>query len=113
MSFKDAKKRNTQKGDQDQLIKNITKKIQTVMIGSLASIEDNLGHLWGHGTPDEYLSETELEIREKWFDARERILDLGNDKKKAAEYEIGQYTVSWNRYHTEFIIQKRGQDERV
>ena len=87
-----------------RLLNNIKKKFDTTTIGSLAILEELFGELWGHGLPYRDLDEDEKEWREVWNEARTKILDLGNSNLRGAQSEISQYTLSWNRYVTNFII---------
>ena len=98
ITYKDNSKR--------RLLNNIKKKFDTTIIGSLAAIEDKFGELWGHGLSIEELDEDQLHWREVWADARSRILDNGNANLRAAQNEIAQYTLSWNRYVTQFNLDR-------
>lgn len=106
----DRRKRNLQahreKGARERLSNILDKKFSTVTIGALAAFEDNFGYLWGHGQPLEELTPDQREMREYWEETRERILDNGNSNRRAARNEISQYTVTWNRYETEFFVKK-------
>lgn len=100
-----AKKRNEEKyrdSSKKRLIGNIEKKFKTTMIGSLASFEKYFGELWGHGG-DELTSE-ELKFRELWEQARTEILNNGNSQLRIAQEEIAQYSMTWNRYHIDFLV---------
>jgi len=97
-SYKDNSKR--------RLLNNLKKKFDTTIIGSLAAFEDRFGELWGHGLPNEELDEDQLYWREIWADARSKILDNGNANLRAAQNEIAQYTLSWNRYVTQFYLDR-------
>ena len=97
-SYKDNSKR--------RLLNNLKKKFDTTIIGSLAAFEDRFGELWGHGLPVEELDEDQLYWREAWADARSKILDNGNANLRAAQNEIAQYTLSWNRYVTQFHLDR-------
>ena len=88
------------------LLNNIKKKFDTTIIGSLAAFEEKFGELWGHGLSIEELDEDQLYWREVWADARSRILDNGNANLRAAQNEIAQYTLSWNRYVTQFNLDR-------
>jgi hypothetical protein len=90
-----------------RLLQSINTKMKTVMIGSLARFEQNMGHLWGAGkrTP---LTPEESAMAEIWQKIRTEILDLGNNNMRAAEQEIAQYSMSWERNKTELIIIKPG-----
>ena len=87
-----------------RLMTNIKKKFNTTMIGALAQFEEYFGHLWGHGLPLDRLSTQQVEYRKKWEEVRTNILNNGNNQSRAADDEIAQYTMTWNRYRTEFII---------
>jgi hypothetical protein len=80
----------------------IKKKFNTTIIGSLAAFEDQFGELWGHGLPISDLDEDQRYWRDIWMDTRSKVLDNGNSNLRAAESEISQYTLSWNRYVTKF-----------
>tara|TARA_R110002020_G_scaffold391916_1_gene602293 strand:- start:240 stop:617 length:378 start_codon:yes stop_codon:yes gene_type:complete len=95
-SYKDNSKR--------RLLNNLKKKFDTTIIGSLAAFEDRFGELWGHGLAAGELDEDQLYWREVWADARSKILDNGNANLRAAQNEIAQYTLSWNRYVTQFHL---------
>lgn len=81
-----------------RLLVNIQKKFNTTIIGSLAVFEECFGHLWGHGKHIDDLDANEREWRKIWCVARSRILDNGNSNLRAAQNEIAQYTLHWDRY---------------
>ena len=87
-----------------RLLNNLKKKFDTTIIGSLAAFEDKFGELWGHGLDHVELDEDQVYWRELWMEARSKILDNGNANLRAAQNEIAQYTLSWNRYVTQFNI---------
>lgn len=97
-SYKDNSKR--------RLLNNIKKKFDTTIIGSLAAFEEKFGELWGHGLPIAELDEDQIYWREVWADTRSRILDNGNANLRASQNEIAQYTLSWNRYVTQFKLDR-------
>jgi len=87
-----------------RLIKNIEKKFKTTMIGALYCIEQEFGDLWDITNSNP--SSTALQYREKWQKVRTDILNNGNNQLRACLDEIAQYTMTWDRYQTEFIIKK-------
>jgi len=87
----------------DRLAKNCKKKIQTTMIGSLSSIEDHLGFLWGHKS-DEALSEEQEKMRLVYEELRSEILDKGNTQMRNIDAELTQYDINWNRYQYQIPI---------
>ena len=103
-----AKKRradsdNTYKDNSKRRLMNIIKKkFDTTIIGSLAAFEERFGELWGHGLPLEDLDEDQRYWREQWMETRSKVLDNGNSNLRAAQNEASQYTISWNRYVTNF-----------
>ena len=105
------KKNNEEKykeNSKKRLINNIEKKFKTTMIGSLAVFEKQFGFLWGHGENNP--TDEQIHFRNLWEDARTEILNNGNTQLRIAQEEIAQYSMTWNRYHTEFIITKDKQE---
>lgn len=100
----DEKYRNNSK---KRLMENITRKFKTTMIGALSHFEKEFGHLWAHGDPLEYLTPDQKEWRDIWEDVRTAILNNGNNQLRATLDEIAQYTMTWDRYQTQFIIKKQ------
>ena len=91
-----------QESSKQRLSNIIKKKFNTTIIGSLAAFEAQFGDLWGHGLPISDLDEDQRYWRDIWMDTRSKVLDNGNSNLRAAESEISQYTLSWNRYVTKF-----------
>ena len=60
-----------------RLLNNLEKKFNTTIIGSLAVFEEEFGHLWGHGLPNDQLTEEQKELKRLWKRARVKILDNG------------------------------------
>ena len=87
-----------------RLLNTVKKKFDTTIIGALAAFEEQFGELWGHGIPEERLDEDQIYWKEAWMEARAKILDNGNANLRAAQNEISQYTLSWNRYVTNFQL---------
>ena len=88
-------------GAKRRLTNILKKKFDTTIIGSLAAFEERFGDLWGHGSPIEVLDEDQRYWREVWMETRSKVLDNGNANSRAAQNEIAQYTLSWNRYLTD------------
>lgn len=90
------KKENDEKyrhNSKKRLIVNISKKFQTTMIGALAAFEKRFGHIW----------DKDVRWRPIWEETRTEVLDIGNKSLRAAEQEISEYTISWDRYQAEFL----------
>ena len=108
---KDGRKEKYKDSSKKRLLNNLKKKFDTTTIGSLAIIEEIFGELWGHGVHYNELTEEEKEWREDWNEARTKILDLGNSNLRASQSEIAQYSISWNRYVTNFIVKNKDNEE--
>ena len=85
-----------------RLLNILKKKFDTTIIGSLAAFEEKFGDLWGHGLAMNDLDEDQRYWRDVWMETRSKVLDNGNSNLRAAQNEIAQYTLSWNRYVTIF-----------
>lgn len=85
----------------ERLRNNVAAKIRTVMIGSLARVEEKLGYLWGQGKPYRDLTDREIVMQGVKEELRTEILNHGNNLLRAAMSEIDQYKVEWNRYQYE------------
>lgn len=88
-----------------RLQKEIKKRIQTTMIGSLSSMEKFFGFLWGEES-DEELSREQEHMRELFDEMRTEILDKGNSQIRHAESEVENYEITWNKYHINLPIKK-------
>ena len=85
-----------------RLLNILKKKFDTTIIGSLAAFEEKFGDLWCHGLAMNDLDEDQRYWRDVWMETRSKVLDNGNSNLRAAQNEIAQYTLSWNRYVTNF-----------
>lgn len=81
----------------------VSTKIRTSFIGALDVFEQKFGFLWGHGLPEEELTEEQSNFRNVWEQARTEILNRGNTSLRGARTEIANQTISWNRYQTVFM----------
>tara|TARA_R100000005_G_C5001765_1_gene209023 strand:+ start:4457 stop:4780 length:324 start_codon:yes stop_codon:yes gene_type:complete len=88
-----------------RLKKEIRKRIQTTMIGSLSSVEKFFGFLWGEGSESEPTKE-QLQIREVFEELRTEILDKGNTQIRNSEAEIENYDIVWNKYHINLPLKR-------
>jgi len=74
------------------LEKDIEKKFKTVMIGAIASIENNLGFLFGHNENRELTPEEE-ELKEIFVKIRSEILDKGNGQIRNVKTALDLYKI--------------------
>lgn len=99
---KEAEKKNQiiyRKASANKLSKNIEKKIRTTFVGDINTVEKYFGELWGHGKEYKDLTEAEKRERKVWDACRKEMLDKGNNELRAAQTEISEYTIEWNRFH--------------
>ena len=109
-----AKKANEEKfkeNSKSRLIKNLERKFKTTMIGSLAVFEEYFGDLWGHNNSGDLTPEQE-EFKQLWEAARTEILNNGNTQLRIAQEEISQYTMTWNRYHIDFVVTQDNEEKK-
>lgn len=83
----------------NKLAKNVEKKIRTTFIGDINTVEKYFGELWGHGKEYKDLTEAEKRERKVWDACRKEMLDKGNNELRAANAELSEYTIEWNRFH--------------
>jgi hypothetical protein len=84
----------------------LAKKFTTTMIAPLDLFEKSFGELWGHGQHVNDLTPTQRRNREIWQEIRSKVLDNGNNQLRASLEELDLYTISWNRFQTNFIVKK-------
>jgi hypothetical protein len=98
------KKALIQERSKTRLKKEIKKRIETTMIGALASVEKYFGHLWGHNALE--VSPEQAQLKEIYEELRSEILDKGNAQIRNADSEIETYDVTWNKYHISIPIKR-------
>lgn len=87
-------------------LKALTKKrMDTIMIGALASIEKHFGHLWGE-TEEEQTEKQKL-MEDIYESLRTEILDKGNDQVRRFNQELDNFDVSFVGYQYVFLAEKR------
>ncbi len=88
--------------DSKERLKRISsKKFKTCFISAISEFEEVFGKLWGHGLPDEKLSETQRVNRELWGQIRTNILNKGNTQLRAMEAEIELHDIMFQGYKIE------------
>lgn len=84
-------------------------RFKTIMIGSIARIEDYFGYLWGHN--QEELTDRQKEFKALWEELRTEILNHGNFHIRKGLDEIEELlTVDDNMYEYKFIMNNRRKD---
>ncbi len=96
--YKKDKDKKYEENSKKRLMSNIDRKFRTTMIGSIAAMEEDFGYLWGQDLAPKDLNTSQTEWRKVWAKVRSKILDKGNSNLRAAQNEISQYTIKWDRY---------------
>lgn len=86
----------------DRLLKISQKKIETTMIGALASFEEHFSYLWEdeHGNYDP----SKKEMYELYQQVRNEVLNKGNTQSRNMAAELSNYEVKWLRYSMELPV---------
>lgn len=85
------------------LYSTLETRFKTIMIGSLARVEQYFGYLWGHG--EEELTDKQKEFRELWEELRTEILNHGNFQIRKGLDEVDEIMdANDNRYEYKFIM---------
>ena len=86
-----------------RLQKDIKQKFTTTIISALAHFEQAFGYLWGHEKEGD-LTEEERINRDIWLALRTAILDKGHAQRRTIEDELQRYTVTYNKWQTQFKV---------
>ncbi len=105
-AIKEQSERIYKENSKRRLLQVLDKKFQTTMIGALARFEEAFGELWGH--KDKEITEEQMEFRRIWEQVRTDILNNGNNQRRAAQEEIANYTMSWDKFKTELVVKQKG-----
>jgi hypothetical protein len=94
------------------LLHTVETRFKTIMIGSLARIEDYFGYLWGHGKDE--LTDRQKEFKNLWDELRNEILNHGNFHIRKGLDEVEDVLeANNNRYEYKFYVedqQRRSED---
>tara|TARA_Y100000361_G_C10968908_1_gene242865 strand:- start:258 stop:572 length:315 start_codon:yes stop_codon:yes gene_type:complete len=89
-----------------ELLNKLDTRFKTVMIGSLARIEDHLGFLWGHDK-DQELTEQQKKYEIIWDDLRNEILNHGNYNLREGLEDVEEFFDRADKYSYQFIMNNR------
>jgi hypothetical protein len=78
------------------------KKIDTTMIGSLDIVEKEINE-----AARNLSKEDSITLRDAYSRIRSKILDNGNNQKRATNEEFKHYTISWNMYTLTMPVKTR------
>lgn len=81
------------------------KRIDTTMIGSLDIIEKEIDNLALNLD-----KEDSIKLKDAYSRIRSKILDNGNNQKRATNEEFKHYTIHWNMYTTTLQFKPRNQE---
>lgn len=73
----------------NDVIQNIEKRFQTIMIGAISRFENTFGYLWNHG--DEPKNDAQYVFRDKWEDLRQDLLNHGNFQIRQAIKDLDKH----------------------
>lgn len=110
-----VKKENLEKSkniSKDRLTTIIEKKMKTVFIGDLSSMEDHLGFLWGQDKDPRDRTKQELEYFKLWKTLRDEILNKGNNQLRGLLLELSEYDVVWNKKNYYFDLTGEQRNEK-
>lgn len=79
----------------------IKKRIETTMIGALASIEKHFGHVWGHPNVDNE------ELFAVYQELRQEILDKGNNQIRSLDGDFEPFEITKRKYHYQMPIRRQ------
>ena len=97
----------SQQNSKKKLLRAVETKFKTAFIGALNQFEKKFGFLWGHGKPDNELTQNEKDFREIWEEARAEVLNNGNNQLRASQEEIAEYTMERNKYELNLTVKPR------
>ena len=98
-----AKRNNKSHQHKRHLLNKIETRFKTILIGSLAKIEDNLGFLWAYDTDDK-LTDEQQKYLDIWENLRNEILNHGNYHLREGLDDIEDYFDREERYSYKFIF---------
>lgn len=100
----EANNRQIEEDSRERLKRIAAKKVTTGFIFPLAEFEKVFGlQLWGHGLPEEKLTDQQLANRARWEAARIAILNNGNTQVRALRAEMDLHEVRYVGYRMQLF----------
>lgn len=100
---KNLRKGRISQDSRDRLKKISHKKFRTCFIAALSEFEKEFGIvLWGHGLPDDQITDDQRANREVWERVRKNILDKGNAQSRALSMELDLHNIEFEGYKIKF-----------
>ena len=94
----------------DKLFKVAVQKIRTTMIGSLSTLEEAFGFLWGFNSNEEK-TEDQKKLEEIYEQARAEILDRGNTQMRLLESEFVNYDIVRKKHYINLPVSTNKGDQ--
>lgn len=86
-----------------RLSQTIRKKFETCFIGSINSIENSFGDIWGRDLDRNERTPQQVKMLKLWLALRSEILDKGNAQLRGAIKELEDYEIDYKGKKTVFI----------
>ena len=112
LEYKRKREDRTKEVSKNRLYQISKKKIQTTMIGALASVEKHFGFLWGQDEEngeEENLTPEQKQLKMIYVEARSEILDKGNTQIRNLEFEFAAYDIVWKKNTVNLPVKPRGE----
>lgn len=95
---------------QRDLLRKAETRFKTIMIGSIARVEEYFGYLWAHGKDNP--TEREEQFRVLWDELRNEMLNNGNYNIRKGLDEIYEILdVNETKYEYNFIMKDKRSDQ--
>ena len=112
LDLKQAREERYKDISRDKLFKASKKKIQTTMIGSLSTIEEQFGFLWGFDISESERTAEQKKIHEIYEDTRAKILDRCNTQIRNLETEFINYDITRKKHFINLpMAQEQGDND--
>tara|TARA_Y100000034_G_C6723841_1_gene320351 strand:+ start:295 stop:672 length:378 start_codon:yes stop_codon:yes gene_type:complete len=112
LDLRQAREERYKEISRDKLFKASKKKIQTTMIGSLSTVEEQFGFLWGFDIPESERTPEQKKIHDIYEETRAKILDRGNTQIRNLETEFVNYDITRKKYFINLpMAQPRGDND--
>lgn len=110
LDYKQAREDRYKEVAHNELYQKSVKRIQTTMIGSLSTLEEHFGFLWGFGQPEQEITEEQKYMKSIYEKARSKILDRGNSQIDSLESDFVKYEITRKKFYINLPIKKSGED---
>lgn len=109
LDYKKAREERYKEVANNELYQKSRKRLQTTMIGSLSTIEEFFGFLWGFGQAEEDITEEQKYMKNIYEKARSRILDRGNSQIDSLESDFTKYVIERKKFYIKLPINDSGE----